>query len=116
MSERDPHHPRFVQAQIAALQGQVRDLLEARSVETGGSGPHDPGMETRVAKLESDVGHIQTDIAEIKIDLRDLGRRLETSIDALRTAIETDFRLLFGALIVATVTLAGVMAKGFHWF
>ena len=32
----------------------------------GGSGPHDPGMEARVAKLESDVGHIRADISEIK--------------------------------------------------
>jgi hypothetical protein len=93
----------------------VRELIGDRLVETGGSGPHDPGMEARVAKLESDVGHIQIDMAEIKTDLRDLGRRLDTSIDGVRKAIEADFRLLFGAIIVATLELAGVMAKGFHW-
>jgi hypothetical protein len=32
----------------------------------GGSGPHDPDMEARVAKLESDVEHIKNDISEIK--------------------------------------------------
>jgi hypothetical protein len=69
-----------------------------------GSGPHDPGMEARVAKLESDVGHIQRDVGEIKIDIREI-----------RKAIETDFRLIFGALIVVAIGLAGVMAKGFHW-
>ena len=68
-------------------------------------GPYDPGMEARVAKLESDVGHIQRDVSEIKIDVREL-----------RKAFETDFRLLFGALITVAVTLAGIMAKGFHWF
>jgi hypothetical protein len=69
-----------------------------------GSGPHDPGMEVRVAKLESDVGHIQRDIGEIKTDVREI-----------KKALETDFRLLFGALIVVALGLAGVMAKGFHW-
>ena len=69
-----------------------------------GSGPHDPGMEARVAKLESDVGQIQRDVGEIKIDIREI-----------RKAIETDFRLIFGALIVVAGGRAGVMAKGFHW-
>jgi hypothetical protein len=68
-------------------------------------GPYDPGMEARVAKLESDVGHIQRDVSDIKTDLREL-----------RKAFETDFRLLFGALITVAVALAGIMAKGFHWF
>jgi outer membrane murein-binding lipoprotein Lpp len=109
-------HPRIIQAQIEALQNQMRQLQVERMVVAGGSGPHDPGMEARVAKLESDVGHIQGDVAEIKTDLKDLGRRFDTRIDDLRKVLESDFRLLFGALIVATLGLAGVMAKGFHWF
>src|SRR5690242_15233319 len=32
----------------------------------GGDGPHDPGMEARVAKLEAAVEHIQTDVREIR--------------------------------------------------
>ena len=46
------------------------ELLEVanddRRLAAGGSGPHDPGMEPRVAKLESDVGHIKNDVSEIK--------------------------------------------------
>jgi hypothetical protein len=61
-------------------------------------------MEARVAKLEADVGHIQRDVAEIKGDIRDL-----------RRVFETDFRLLFAAIITAVLSLAAVMAKGFHW-
>jgi hypothetical protein len=61
-------------------------------------------MEARVAKVESDIGHIQRDISEIKIDVREI-----------KKAVETDFRLLFGALIIAVLGLAGIMAKGFHW-
>ena len=71
---------------------------------TAGGGPHDPGMEARVAKLEAHIEHIQSDINEIKSDVREIRR------DA-----RTDFRLLFGALIFGALGLAGLMAKGFHW-
>ena len=43
----------------------------------GGSGPHDPGMEPRVARLESDVGHIRSDISEIKSTLGRLAPRID---------------------------------------
>ena len=98
-------HPLIVQRQIAALQAAMRELREAQPVEGGGSGPHDPGMEARVAKLESDVGHIRSDLAEVRVDVREL-----------RKAAERDFRMLFGAIIVVALGLAGIMAKGFHWF
>jgi len=29
--------------------------------------------------------------------------------------MQTDFRLLFGAIIAVTLGLAALMAKGFHW-
>ena len=61
-------------------------------------------MEGRIAKLEADVEYIKRDIGEIKTDVRTLGR------DMIK-----DFRVLFGALIVATLGLAAIMAKGFHW-
>jgi hypothetical protein len=77
---------------------------EHQPLAVGGSGPHDPGMEARIAKLEADVGHVQRDIGDIKTDIREI-----------RNLLITDFRLLFGALIAATLGLAGVMAKGFHW-
>jgi len=63
------------------------------------------GPAARVAKVEAAVEHIQTDVSEVKSDIRDL-----------RKAAETNFRILFGALIAAALGLAGVMAKGFHWF
>jgi hypothetical protein len=71
---------------------------------TSGGGPHDPGMEARVAKLEAHVEHIQQDLNEIKADIREMKR------DA-----RSDFRMLFGALIFVALGLAGLMAKGFHW-
>ncbi|EAO1992175.1 hypothetical protein E0G79_20575 [Salmonella enterica] len=62
-------------------------------------------MEARVAKLESDVEHIKFTMQEIKDDVREL-----------RRDHRTDFRLLFGAIITVALGLAGIMAKGFHWF
>jgi hypothetical protein len=78
--------------------------LGSPPLATSGGGPHDPGMEARVAKLEAHIEHIQSDINEIKSDVREIKR------DA-----RTDFRLLFGAVIVVALGLAGLMAKGFHW-
>lgn len=62
-------------------------------------------MQARVAKLESDVEHIKNSLKEIKDDVREIKR------DA-----RNDFRLLFGATITVSLGLAGLMAKGFHWF
>lgn len=61
-------------------------------------------METRIAKLESDVDHIKTNIGDIKTDIKEL-----------RNHQRTDFRTLFGALIIAGLGLASLMAKGFGW-
>jgi hypothetical protein len=61
-------------------------------------------MGPRIAKLEAAVDHIQKDIGDIKLDIR-----------SLRDNARTDFRLLFGALILAALGLAGIMARGFHW-
>ncbi len=65
-------------------------------------------MEARVAKLEASVEHMQADIAEIRTDFREVRK----DIAAIRTV---DFRVLFGAIIAATLGLAAVMAHGFHW-
>jgi hypothetical protein len=63
------------------------------------------GMEARVAKVEASLEHIRSDITDIKTDLR-----------GVRDNARTDFRLLFGAIITVAIGLAGIMAKGFHWF
>ncbi|HAD5968382.1 TPA: hypothetical protein G8O67_003472 [Salmonella enterica] len=74
--------------------------------ENGGDGGGGGFMlEVRVAKLESDVEHIKFTMQEIKDDVREL-----------RRDHRTDFRLLFGAIITVALGLAGIMAKGFHWF
>ena len=87
-------------------EGEGENIVQLRpsQLATAGGGPHDPGMEARVAKLEAHIEHIQGDINEIKSDVREIKRDSRT-----------DFRLLFGAVIFVALGLAGLMAKGFHW-
>lgn len=61
-------------------------------------------MEPRIKALETHVEYIRADLNTIKSDIRDL-----------RSTHDRDFRISFGALIVATLGLAGLMAKGFKW-
>jgi hypothetical protein len=67
----------------------------------GGGGD---GLEARIAKLEATVSHIENDIKEIKLDVREI-----------RNNAQTDFRIIFGALIAVAIGLAGLMAHGFKW-
>jgi hypothetical protein len=68
----------FLRNRIAELQAaNEADAADQPGVEPGGRGPHDPGMEPRVAKLEADVGHIRSDIGEIKTILGRLAPRID---------------------------------------
>jgi hypothetical protein len=73
-------------------------------LKSGGGGGTSDGMEPRVAKLEAAVEHIQRDTTDIKTDVR-----------TLRDNARTDFRVLFGAIIIVALGLAGMMARGFRW-
>ena len=74
-------------------------------VDQGGGPPDNGDMEARIAKLESAVDYVKRDITDIKLDLRDIKK------DA-----REDFRILAGMLIAVAIGLAGLMAKGFHWW
>jgi hypothetical protein len=71
---------------------------------------NDP-MEDRVAKLEAGMEFVQRELTELKTDVREV----RSDLKGIRTDMNTDFRVLFGALIAIAVGLAGIMAKGFHW-
>ncbi|MBP5097952.1 hypothetical protein HUT24_21275 [Pseudomonas protegens] len=72
-------------------------------------------MEARVAKLEAHVEYIRRDLDELKTDMRDFRGETKTSFSGVRAEMKSDFRLVFGALIAASLGLAGLMAKGFGW-
>ena len=73
---------------------------------TGGGNepPEGNGMEPRIAKLESHFEYIRRDLDSVATDVKDL-----------RKDMREDFRILFGALVVVALGLAGLMAKGFGW-
>lgn len=75
------------------------ELLEKS--HNGGGG----NMEARIAKLESSVTHIEKDISIISSD-----------ISGIRKEMREDFRIGIGFTIAAILGLAGLIAKGFHWF
>jgi hypothetical protein len=96
--------------ELGLMREQLRRAQEATASPVppyggSGGGSSSGGMEARLAKVEADIGHIQQDIADMKGDIR-----------GLRDDARCDFRTLFGALIATALGLAGLMAKGFHWF
>lgn len=98
--------PQFMRRRLDELARELLEGVEHKREPSGGAGGDGTsGMEARVAKVEAAIEHIQTDISEIKGDIR-----------SLRADARTDFRTLFGAIIAAALGLAGLMAKGFHWF
>lgn len=96
-----PPEPVNFDSRLSELERQLRDgRLHARR---GGGNPPS-GIEPRVARMEASVAHIERELSDIRADIREL-----------RKADETNFRLLFGAMIALALGLAGLMAKGFHW-
>lgn len=81
----------------------------------GGGPPHDLHMEARIAVLEEIAAATKAGMAGMQRDIQDLRADTNRRIDAVRDALERDFRLLFGALIAVALGLAALMAKGFHW-
>jgi hypothetical protein len=82
------------------------------SLPSGGGPPYDSSMEARVAVLEQIAKDTKEILVEMKRDIREL-----------RQDQKSDFRILFAALITATLGLAGmiaglgvIMAHGFKWF
>jgi len=82
----------------------LQNVVTVMGSHSGGGGSGVGGLEARVAKIEAAVEHVQTDIREIKGDIRDH-----------RDTAQTDFRILFGAIITVALGLAALMAHGFKW-
>ena len=52
--------------EVISLSGVPIAIDDHTALAGGGSGPHDPGMEARLAKLESEVSHINQGVSEIR--------------------------------------------------
>lgn len=87
--------------------GAGRGGRESPALSAGGGGGNMGNMpppEERIAKLE-----VHVDSMSKAID------RLDRTVEAIRSRMDTDFRLTWGGMIVATLGLAALMAKGFKW-
>jgi hypothetical protein len=109
-----------------ARSANIEATPQADRLASGGDGPHDPNMEARVAKLESDVGHIRSDITEIKTILGRLAPRIDemygrqailatqSDIAGLRVEIErrpTRRQTVFDIFTIVTL-VGGILTLG----
>lgn len=95
-------------------------------VASGGSPPHNPGMEARVAVLEQIAKETRDALAGLRTDLRAEVGGLRTEMTAMRTELKgeiaglrsdgrTDFRWLLTLMLGFGIGILGLLAKGFHW-
>ena len=89
----------------------------------------DRKLDDRIGKVDDRIGKLEGRVGKLDDRVATLGERVarvETGIDFLRSDIKnlsegllavrtTDFRLMFGALIVVALSLSAMMAKGFGW-
>ena len=54
---------------LLAENADLRSQLRVTELAGGGGGPHDPGMEPRVARLEEDLKDVKADMRTVKADL-----------------------------------------------
>ena len=73
-------------------------------LRAGGEPPYGGPMEARVAVLE-----------EIARSTKEGLGRIDSRLIRIEDRQNTDFRVIFGALITVALGLAALMAKGFHW-
>lgn len=100
-------------ADLVDLQ-QTRDRLRStdRAIDPGGGGPHDPGMEARVARLEDDMKELKADMKAIRSDLSDIKVKLGAldgrfaGLEGRLGALPTSLQLI--AFAVAIFVAAGV--------
>ena len=76
------------------------------------NGPSKPDGNERIARLETSVVHLTGDVRELRTDLREFRTEVREELIRIRTV---DFRILFGSIIVSTLGIMGIVAKGFGW-
>lgn len=62
-----------------------RDFKKGGPLDGGGGGPHDPGMENRVTRLEAQFEHVVRDLDEIKADVKGLASRFDKLAENMAT-------------------------------
>lgn len=86
---------------------KVIKFSEFGRVAPGGKPPYDGGMELseRVVRVEEKLSGVDKRLELVEKDLRSLSSK-----------VDSHFLVLAGMIIALGVGMAGLMAKGFHWF
>ena len=100
MADQDVYIDMNARRQISELQDTIT------SIEKGGGGPHDPGMEPRIAKIEATLEHVA-----LKEDIAKVNGRIDTLTERVshlptKTFIVTSL-LLSLAVISALIVFQG---------
>ena len=105
--------------QLAEGEEKAKPVQLPRGIAGGGGGPHDPGMEARIAVLEQIAKDTRDSIADlrgIRGDIQGFRKEVADEIRDLRRDARSDYRWLLGIMLGGFAALLGVMARGFHWF
>lgn len=76
-------------------------------------------VDDRLARIDNGLSRVETQLAVVDTKITVLEAtttRLDAAVVRLESNSRIDFRLTFGAIIATALGLAGMMAKGFHWF
>ena len=81
------------------------------SIAGGDGGPHDPGMEARITRLEEDSRLLRADVSAMRADVAYIRGRLES--------LPTTWQMIgsmVGAVVAGNVGLAGVLFAAIKMF
>lgn len=65
--------------------------------------------------LHAELRDLRTEMHDMRTDLKTDIRDVRTDLRDMRQRQERDFRLLFGAIILVAIGLAGLIARTQHW-
>ena len=89
--------------------GRIRLIVSRREplLASAGDGPHDPGMEARLARLEEDFRGMRADVSATRADVSYIRGRLES--------LPTTWQMV-GTVLAGNVGLAGVLLAAVKLF
>lgn len=72
-------------------------------VDDGPGGPHDPGMQAQIDRLNSAVDRIDSDITAIKVSVG----KIETHLSHIDSSMATKLWVMTGAVVVLLAVVGG---------
>ena len=94
-------------------EGKRRIADRSNSVEKGGGGGDNSGMDARVANLEADVKDIKKDLVDLKVSAAALSAKMDIVVAKMPSWWQAPVGA--GGLIALLAALIG-LAKSLHWF